>query len=149
LAKRWDRPLSLIMTDIDHFKQINDRHGHPFGDEVLRVVGILLLENSRAEDVVCRYGGEEFAILTPGVALDGAATHADRLRQMVAERTFTRGGASVTVTCSFGVGDATAGSAEPAAIQVADDALYQAKAQGRNRVVRAAAAGTPQPAQAP
>src|SRR5256885_2292409 len=79
-ARRSNRPLAVLMLDLDHFKQINDTYGHPMGDEVLRRVALLLNEDVRTEDIVCRYGGEEFAIIAPNVC-EGAAGMADRLRR--------------------------------------------------------------------
>ena len=94
-----------MLADVDHFKSINDRYGHPFGDDALRAMGQLFLAECREEDVVCRYGGEEFVVLTPAVAVAGAETLARRLRQRVERRPVRRGAESVRVTCSFGVAE--------------------------------------------
>ncbi len=132
---RHGSPLSCVMLDVDHFKSINDRFGHPCGDEVLRFLGRVLLEQCRAEDVVCRYGGEEFAILAPTVDGAGAAILAERLRAAIAAASFTRAGMAVPLTCSFGVADTTSGVER--LLEQADRALYRAKQAGRNRVERA------------
>jgi two-component system, cell cycle response regulator len=137
-ARRHDHPFSCIMADIDHFKSFNDAHGHAFGDEVLRTAAKLFLQQCRTEDVVCRYGGEEFAILTPGVDVRGAARLADRLRVAIAMKPLQREGKAINVTCSFGVADlACSGCILP--IEAADQALYVAKTSGRNQVVTAGA----------
>lgn len=136
LAVRTHRALAVLMFDLDHFKQINDNFGHPMGDEILRRFGSLLVENTRTEDVVCRYGGEEFAIITPNVAA-GAAELAQRLRTRIEGTKFPSGGHDVRITASIGV----AGSADHPArnlVQRADAALYRAKQSGRNRVEIAA-----------
>ncbi len=124
--------LSCVMLDVDHFKSINDRFGHPCGDEVLRLLGRILLEQCRAEDVVCRYGGEEFAILTPAVNSAGAVILAERLRVAIAAASFTHVGAALTLTCSFGVAEAADDGA--GILGRADRSLYQSKFTGRNRV---------------
>lgn len=124
--------LSCVMLDVDHFKSINDRFGHPCGDEVLRLLGRILLEHCRAEDVVCRYGGEEFAVLTPGVAGAGAASLAERLRAAIAAASFIHAAVAVPLTCSFGVAEAAEDGM--GILARADRSLYQSKAAGRNRV---------------
>ncbi len=134
LAKRTHHPLACIMADVEHFKSVNDKNGHGFGDFVLRGIAQLFLETARGEDVVCRYGGEEFAILAPSINVAGAVVFAERLRQVVASRIFSRDGVSLNVTCSFGVAD-TSGGVE-GLLEQADRALYQAKQAGRNRVER-------------
>jgi len=134
LSRRSGNPLSCIMIDLDQFKQINDRHGHPFGDEVLRWVGQLLGELCRTEDVVCRYGGEEFVILTPNTAAPGAAHLAERIRAALENFSFRQHDAVVQVTCSLGVAD-VGKPPDPSLVELADQALYQAKDSGRNRVV--------------
>jgi diguanylate cyclase (GGDEF)-like protein len=132
LARRYDHPLSCIMLDIDHFKIINDRYGHPMGDGVLRNLSEVISAGCRAEDVVCRYGGEEFAIITPNVAARGAAELAERLRDALGARAVTHRGVEVPVTCSFGVAEVH--NREPSIVELADKALYRAKQLGRNRV---------------
>jgi diguanylate cyclase (GGDEF)-like protein len=142
LARRTERPLSCVMLDIDRFKQLNDTHGHAFGDEVIRAVAQALMATVRGEDIVCRYGGEEFAILLPNTRPDAARQLAERLREAVAAlplepRTGATAGTKVPVTCSVGVANLV-GSPPPSIIELADRALYQAKREGRNRVVEAA-----------
>lgn len=133
LARRARQPLACLMLDLDHFKHINDRHGHPFGDEVLRSIGQLLGEASRNEDVVCRYGGEEFVILAPNTSAEAAAELAERVRSTIERFTWNCRGQDVKVTCSVGVADLQHGT--PSVLELADAALYQAKHAGRNRVV--------------
>jgi two-component system, cell cycle response regulator len=130
---RRQTPISCVMLDVDHFKQVNDRWGHLTGDDVLRVIAGLLLDGTRTEDVVARYGGEEFIILTPGVDVAGALTLAERLRATVEKTPVHRLNGSVRITCSLGVaGHAGVGAAS--LVDCADAALYAAKAGGRNRV---------------
>jgi diguanylate cyclase (GGDEF)-like protein len=130
-ACRYNSPLSLIMLDIDHFKQYNDTFGHPAGDEVLRLVGATLREHLRTHDVVARFGGEEFIILLPATGSDEALHVAERLRESLAECDWPHG----KVTASLGV--SMLNSTTPTAadlVDQADRALYQSKEQGRNRV---------------
>ncbi len=137
-SSRTGTPFSCIMADMDHFKSLNDTYGHAFGDLALRAASQVLLENSRTEDVVCRYGGEEFTILLPGIGIAGATTFAERLRLAISQLTLWHAGQKVQFTCSFGVAEVGPGQfADAAPIQLADQALYQAKHQGRNRVVAA------------
>jgi len=136
LSNRYGSALSIIMADIDWFKSINDTHGHPFGDQVLRNVANVLVSCCRKEDHVCRYGGEEFVILTPRIPLAGALALAERARQAISGNVVAHSGAEVRVTCSFGVSEFTPGGQE-ALVDGADAALYHAKQNGRNRVVSA------------
>ena len=133
---RSPRPLGCVMADIDNFKFVNDTHGHLFGDEVLRGVAQILQEVSRAEDVVCRFGGEEFVILTPGIGLIGATSFAQRARAAIEDKTFSHDGREAKVTCSFGVSDASVAGFKRL-VEEADSALYRAKHTGRNCVVDA------------
>ena len=126
---------SLLMVDIDHFKQVNDKFGHTFGDEVLNRVGKMLAEGLRQTDIVGRMGGEEFAILLPGVSTERAQGVADRLRQKVAALQFKQGTEQVNITVSIGI----AVSHEVLynwehLYSQADQALYSAKREGRNLV---------------
>ncbi|MFC3357102.1 GGDEF domain-containing protein [Azotobacter chroococcum] len=133
-----DLPISLLMIDLDHFKTINDRHGHAAGDQVLRQLARLLGSLLRREDLFGRLGGEEFVMVLPGVRTDEAMLVAERLRQGVERMEWPEG---MRVTVSVGVGaldDGTAGQPLEQRLARVDEALYQAKAQGRNRVVRAA-----------
>jgi two-component system cell cycle response regulator len=132
-ARRSGRPLSCIMADVDHFKSINDTYGHAFGDDVLRGVAGVLAHNCRAGDIVCRFGGEEFTILLPNTPLDRAAELAERIRTAIESHEFTCRESIVTVTCSFGVANLRE-QIPPSVLELADDALYQAKRSGRNRV---------------
>jgi diguanylate cyclase (GGDEF)-like protein len=130
MAERYGQPLSLIMLDIDYFKQFNDRFGHPAGDELLRQVASLLRRSARAYDVVARYGGEEFAILLPNTDLNEAVRVAERLRQQIEALPNPH----APVTASFGVASYRHGSAPATLLYEADAALYEAKRRGRNRV---------------
>jgi diguanylate cyclase len=121
------------MLDIDRFKSLNDQFGHPFGDTVLRSVALLLNESCRSEDVVCRYGGEEFAILIPNAPLQIAGATAERLCRKVASRELQFREQIVRFTASFGVAEFQT-AAKGTMLERADEALYQSKATGRNRV---------------
>ncbi|MGA2499862.1 MAG: diguanylate cyclase [Tepidisphaeraceae bacterium] len=133
LAERSGHPLSVVMADIDYFKRINDRFGHPCGDEVLRTAGQLLTESCRKEEVVCRYGGEEFAVVVPNSAIDDATGLAGRFNRIIASHEFVCRGVRTPLTCSFGVAElARARSCD--VVELADQALYRAKQNGRNRV---------------
>lgn len=136
---RYGRPLSLVLADIDHFKRINDEHGHPVGDAVIGRFA-KILSTGRASDIPCRYGGEEFAVVLPGVSASAALEVAERIRRRLAEERWAcRDG--LKVTASFGIADLEAiesgSSVEPVAASLvcaADEALYRAKAAGRDRV---------------
>jgi diguanylate cyclase (GGDEF)-like protein len=134
---RYGGPLSLLMLDIDHFKSVNDQHGHVAGDEVLRGTADVLRENLRASDLPSRYGGDEFAILLPGVGKTDAFAVAEKLRTAVAGTRFGlgRNGDEAEVRCSIGVASAGTGPSEPMElVEAADKALYQAKESGRDQV---------------
>jgi diguanylate cyclase (GGDEF)-like protein len=133
LASRHGRTLSLLMCDIDHFKRLNDKFGHPFGDLVLEVVGTVL-EHGRAGDIACRYGGEEFAVILPDTIQEDAVIVAERLRRRLDGQRWD-GRPEVHLTMSVGV--ATLDPATPSAqtmLHNADSALYAAKSAGRDRV---------------
>jgi diguanylate cyclase (GGDEF)-like protein/PAS domain S-box-containing protein len=134
--RRTPRPTALILFDADHFKQINDRHGHPAGDAVLRQLGLALSSTFRQVDVVARVGGEEFAVLLPSSTLAGAATVADRLRELVASHPVMCDGVPVACTVSAGIAAIEEGQAIDldTLMKRADQALYAAKANGRNRI---------------
>ena len=130
---RSGEPLGLVMLDIDNFKALNDAHGHTVGDEVLRQVAATLKATSRGFDTIARYGGEEFAVILPGCGLDEAEAGAERLRNAVAE-----GPTDLPVTVSVGVASYPAHSETPRGlVKLADEALYQAKRSGKNRVCTA------------
>lgn len=136
-ARRFRSQLSLLMVDVDHFKAINDEHGHLVGDDILRQTGTLLGGAVRTIDVAARYGGEEFVVILPETAQDGAAVFAERLREQVAEQSFEAAGErNFHLTCSIGV--ATFPSPRVASTEDlfarADEALYRAKSGGRNQV---------------
>lgn len=138
-TQRYDRPLSLIMLDVDHFKKLNDNHGHPFGDEVLQAVGEALAETARTSDSACRYGGEEFAVILRETNLEGALILAERLRKLIEGLTLRNKGQDVQVTASFGVSCSELcmnplDFSRRWLITSADGALYAAKHAGRNRV---------------
>lgn len=134
-SRRSGEPLSCIMADVDHFKAINDQYGHGFGDECLRRIAEVLTEHSRPKDIVCRYGGEEFAILLPGTSSEVAGVVAERLRATVESLLFYYCDRPVKATCSFGVAHLRE-KVPPTILELADEALYQAKHGGRNRVTR-------------
>ena len=133
---RYRRPLSLLMFDIDHFKQINDKHGHLTGDYVLRELSRRLLGRVRREELLARYGGEEFAAVLPEADLTGARTFGEQIRRLVAEQPFEYEGDKFPVTVSVGVACVEGSDIDVTAfIKIADDNLYRAKREGRNRVV--------------
>jgi len=128
---RFREALSLVMLDVDHFKEVNDRFGHRAGDEVLRSIAALLLKHSRSFSVVTRYGGDEFAIVLVNTPKDGALTYAERIRSVIAEYEFRHG----TVTVSLGAATLPEdGACGDDLVVAADKALYDAKRLGRNRV---------------
>jgi diguanylate cyclase (GGDEF)-like protein len=133
-AVRARAPLSVVMLDIDHFKSINDRYGHAAGDAVLRQVIEVCQANLRQDDVVGRLGGEEFGLVLPNTALEGAAGIAERLRREVEQTTIRFADRTLTVTASFGVAASEGAGDIDMLIVAADEALYRAKAAGRNRV---------------
>jgi two-component system cell cycle response regulator len=137
--------LAVILVDIDHFKRINDTHGHDVGDQVLRDIAAVLRESTRAEDLVARYGGEEFVIALPSATLEQAAERAERIRAGLANCCMDFFHPPIRVTASLGLSFAPAGRGRntEALISEADRSLYEAKNQGRNRVVTARRA-TPQ-----
>jgi diguanylate cyclase (GGDEF)-like protein len=134
-AKRYDRVLSLVMLDIDNFKEVNDQRGHQFGDRVLAEVGKILRENVRASDIVCRYGGEEFAVLLPETPLEQAGRTAEKLRTCLKDG-FRKGRDRVYLTVSLGVASCPSAGVgdEIELVRRADAALYDAKGLGRDRV---------------
>jgi two-component system, cell cycle response regulator len=134
-ARRQRHPLSLALLDIDHFKAVNDRFGHLAGDHVLRELAAAVRPLVRAEQLFARIGGEELALLLPGVPLEKARLFSEKVRRLLEEHAFDFDGARIPVTVSIGVAELSAGDAEPdALVQRADEKLYQAKGGGRNRV---------------
>ena len=143
-ARRHGKPLSLIMSDIDKFKSLNDGYGHPFGDLVLERFA-KILSSGRVSDVACRYGGEEFGIILPSGNLGEACEVAERLRERLAGERWPRH-EDLRITASFGVADLSciAPNMFPhALVEAADKALYAAKHGGRNRVERAPSVAPP------
>lgn len=135
-ARRLDAPLSLVLLDVDHFKQVNDTHGHLVGDRVLQRFAEVVRGELRNEDVLVRYGGEEFCLLLPDVAGTGAVALAGRVRKAVAREPFAIDGLEIPVTLSAGVAARIDEGPEglDALLARADEALYVAKSRGRNRV---------------
>lgn len=148
-AARRQRPLSLAMIDIDHFKSINDTYGHPAGDAVLQDAAKLIQRECRQEDVACRYGGEEFALILPDTTPEEAANLCDRIRQSFASSVWSRH-PERTVTASIGLAgfNVTTGMSPAGWLESSDRALYAAKQRGRNLVVLAGPDGRPLPAKA-
>ena len=140
-CERRRLPLSLLVLDIDHFKAFNDSLGHSAGDAVLAHVGRCLASHVRAEDMACRYGGEEFTIVMPEADGEAAASRAETIRRAIAQATLSHNGATLgPVTVSIGVAVFPHDGVTPELLfEVADASLYQAKAAGRNRVVRGTA----------
>ena len=132
--RQTDQIFSLIMVDIDRFKQVNDVHGHPFGDEVLRGLGEILLDHFRGRDVITRYGGEEFAVLMPATGIGEARRAAEAVREIVEKARFEYSGKSLGVTISLGVAEILSEEGMPDLLKRADQSLYSAKHSGRNRV---------------
>ena len=135
-CKRENTPLTMLLLDIDHFKQVNDTHGHPAGDEVLRVFARALQESARAEDIACRYGGEEFLLVMPKMPLSVALGRAAHLLELFRRTPVMFEGSSISVTTSIGIAavpDHATGV--ESLIRCADRALYRAKSAGRDRAV--------------
>jgi len=135
-AKRYARPLSLIMIDIDFFKKVNDTYGHLAGDHVLKESGEILLSRVRREEIVARYGGEEISILMPETNRSGAGKVAEEMRQRIEAHVFLFAGKKINITISAGVAEAIEADYDSKEfIKIADTRLYQAKKEGRNKVV--------------
>jgi len=145
-AGRDSLPLSLLMVDLDHFKQINDAHGHQAGDAVLQEAAACMKTAVRRYDWVGRYGGEEFLVVLPG-DVDGGAVQAERIRLAVANRPLLINGHPIRVTCSIGCVQRAKDSPDSAdlLIHAADEALYAAKQHGRNRIAVAAPTSVREP----
>ncbi|MBN8469192.1 GGDEF domain-containing protein [Corallococcus exiguus] len=135
-SHRYQRTLSLFMFDIDHFKQINDVHGHLAGDYVLREMAQSIKKLVRREQCFARYGGEEFAVVMPEDGPDKARVFAEKIRKLVEDKRFVFEDKDIPVTISIGVAEVASEMSEPSQfIKVADANLYKAKKTGRNRVV--------------
>jgi diguanylate cyclase (GGDEF)-like protein len=130
-AKHMNQPLSLIIFDIDYFKKINDTYGHLTGDKILKEIGEVVRRNIRQSEYFVRWGGEEFIVLMPNTGLQGAKMVAEKLRRAVESNDFSDVG---KVTCSFGVTQLFTEDTITSFLQRADEALYEAKKEGRNRV---------------
>jgi diguanylate cyclase (GGDEF)-like protein len=134
-AERFGDPLAFVLCDLDNFKQVNDRHGHLCGDDVLRELASVLIDVVRSTDIAARWGGEEFALILPGTDVDGATHVADRAREALESRTLlTPEGDQVRVTASFGVAAFRDQGQGDELVATADLALYTAKRLGKNRV---------------
>jgi diguanylate cyclase len=136
-AKQNNQPLSLLMTDIDHFKSFNDKYGHLTGDQVLRLVALSVKQNVKGQDTVARYGGEEFMVALPNTALQSALTVADHIRRAIMTKELVKrstGERLGRVTISIGIAVLRANDTAQTLIERADKSLYAAKRSGRNRV---------------
>lgn len=148
-AERGQTPLSVAVIDLDHFKHVNDVHGHAAGDRLLEAIGDMLRQNSRGGDIACRYGGEEFVMIMPGATLDAAAHRVNEWRQAFAALHVQSENVYISTTFSAGVATYPLhGETTGALLDAADQALYAAKAAGRNRVMPATAAAAQRRTQA-
>jgi diguanylate cyclase (GGDEF)-like protein len=133
-CKRERKNFSVLVGDVDHFKQYNDAFGHPAGDEVLKAISDIMREAARPIDCVARYGGEEFVVMMPDTTATDALELAEHIRARVAAKKFT--GRKMTLSIGVATFPEDADNAE-ALISIADEALYQAKREGRDRAIRA------------
>lgn len=136
-SKRNNKPVGVIMTDIDDFKKVNDTYGHHAGDLVIRTVSDMLSERLRDSDVICRWGGEEFIILLPDCSLERTATIAEDLRETIEKRVMFYGKDDINVTASFGICASRPDDESEAILKRVDQALYKSKNAGRNQVTKA------------
>jgi len=135
-AKRNKKPLSLIMFDIDYFKLFNDKYGHQTGDKVLENVGNIILNNIRKSDISARYGGEEFAIIFPDADLESSYNVGEKIRKIIEKHTIKMGDKEINITISGGIAGFPKNAKEKdKLIKASDKALYQAKAEGRNKII--------------
>lgn len=133
-CSRYDRPLSLVMFDIDHFKAVNDTYGHLAGDHILKRVAELVSKHVRKEELFSRYGGEEFSIIMPETTGEKAHIFCEKIRRMIESTPFEFEGKEIQVSISLGIAEMNRHREPLAFIKAADDFLYQAKRNGRNRV---------------
>ena len=136
-ARRESTSFAIVMVDLDHFKEVNDKWGHEVGNLVLRHTAKIMLDNIRAGDVVCRVGGEEFMVVCPSASIDDGFGTAERIRLALVNSPFHNSEVTVNVTASFGVAQHVPGSPPQEVVDQADSALYAAKRGGRNRVNKA------------
>ena len=129
-----NRAFTILMVDLDHFKRVNDQFGHPIGDDVIRSTASILLQSCRGGDLVARFGGEEFALLLPGATGTTAIEVAERIRKRVENYDWQQFHPDLKVTCSIGVAEMNQEANATELLNYADQALYQAKEKGRNRV---------------
>jgi two-component system cell cycle response regulator len=134
-ANRYETEMALIMMDLDDFKKINDTYGHPAGDMVLSEIGKILKEHVRRNDIACRYGGEEFAVILPNVSRDNIYATYERFREMVSEQPFEYESKQFHITVSIGIAFSNDAKLINDLLVHADQALYQAKETGRNKTV--------------
>ena len=143
-AQRFGGPVGIVLADLDGFKDVNDRHGHPTGDIALREFADVLRETVRDVDLVCRWGGEEFLLVLPGTDTDGAEQLAERVRETLRDRVLVGpDGTPLLVTASFGVASFPDAASPDQLVAEADRALYEAKRNGKDRVERATRAASP------
>ncbi len=129
-----DEKFSIVMFDLDHFKKINDTYGHLCGDYVLATIAKIVRKNLRSSDIFCRFGGEEFIVILPKTLAPGALRLAHRLRQNIASYAYVYNNLQIKVTASFGITTVSPTDSVESLIERCDQALYQAKKKGRNRV---------------
>ena len=134
-SKRYGRPLSLLMMDIDHFKLVNDVFGHLAGDHVLKHLVKVILEQIREQDIMARFGGEEFVVILPEIGFQGSITCAERIRHLVEETRFIYDGSKIPVNVSIGLVSSKKGSHDADdMLRIVDANLYEAKRRGRNQI---------------
>lgn len=134
-SRRYGNELSFMLLDVDHFKDVNDRFGHPVGDEVLRTLGDILKSSTRSPDIAGRYGGEEFAVVLSQTGIAEAVEMAERVRKRIRDEQFETEGETFSVTCSVGVAELDNSDSDGQdLLREVDEALYRAKERGRNRV---------------
>jgi diguanylate cyclase (GGDEF)-like protein len=135
-AKRNNSDLSLLLLDLDHFKQVNDNYGHDVGDEVLKYVSATISNRLRKTDLACRLGGEEFGVLLPGASLERAIIIAETIRKNIADEPYARGDKLITVSVSIGAAEyGLDGRDLESLYAIADGHMYRAKTMGRNRIL--------------